>query len=336
MLVDRPDPEPGPGEVLIAPQAVGVCATDLELYDGVMAYYRTGQASYPLIPGHEWSGEVVAVGSGVKGLREGDRVVGEVSVGCGRCDQCRAGRYHVCANAQETGIMGREGALATRLVHPETATFAFPAALSWAAAALIEPTSVALYAARRGNCRGRRVAVLGAGTIGSLALQCARADGASWTLAANPSPRRLGLARELGADATLVIPSDPVGAAGALRRAAGDRGIAVVLVCTGAPAAIATAIEAVDPAGTLVLAGLTGESTLPIDVDRIVTKDLDVQGVNGSPGLWPETIALVASGRVRTEPLVSHRVGLQRAVEAFELVRARAPGTHKVIIEPQL
>lgn len=333
-IVERPDPRPAAGELLIAPQAVGICATDLELFDGTMAYYRTGQAHYPVIPGHEWSGEVVGIGDGVTGFKIGDHVVGEVSIGCGACDLCGSGKYHLCAQAQETGIMGRDGALATRLVHPAASTFAVSPELSWDAAALIEPTSVALNTAKRGACRGKTVLVIGMGTIGQLALQCAIAEGARHTIAANPSPRRLDLAKRLGADLVLPLASSAKDSTEELRRIF-DGPIAVVLVCSGAPSAVALAIEAAQAGGAIVLAGLTGELTVPVDLDLVVLKDLDVRGVNGSPSLWPEAVRLVESGAVRTDPLVTHRLPLWETARAIDLVRARSADTLKVLIHPQ-
>lgn len=333
-IVERPDPTPADGELLIAPQAVGICATDIEIFDGTMAYYRLGQARYPVIPGHEWSGEVVGMAEGVSGFRVGDHVVGEVSIGCGACETCKAGNYHLCADAQETGIMGRSGALATRMVHPASATFTISPELSWDAAALIEPTSVALNAAKRGSCRDKTVLVIGMGTIGQLALQCAIAEGARRTIAANPSPQRLELAKTVGADFVLPLQGSAKESVERLRRSF-DGPIEAVLVCTGAPSAIAVAIEAADPGGTIVLAGLTGEATVPVDVDLVVLKDLALRGINGSPSLWPETVRLVEDGVVRTEPLVTHRLSLAEMARAIDLVRARSADTLKVMVHPQ-
>src|SRR3954452_13541804 len=195
-LVERPDPEPGPGDLLIAPAAVGICGTDVEIFDGSMAYFRDGLSAYPVVPGHEWAGVVVDAGRDVRGFSAGDRVVGEVAIGCGHCVRCRAGRPHVCATRTETGIARRDGAMATRLVFP--AAHAHPVDLPARAAALVEPTSVALNAARRGEVAGRTVAVVGAGPIGLLVGQCARAEGAAAVLVADTRPDRLALAAQLG------------------------------------------------------------------------------------------------------------------------------------------
>src|SRR3954468_11415306 len=115
-LGERVDPTPGPGELLIEPTAVGICGTDIEIFDGSLAYFRMGIAEYPIVPGHEWTGTVVDVGPGVGGLSPGDRVVGEVAIGCGVCVRCLAGRRHLCSKRTETGIVHMDGAMASRLV----------------------------------------------------------------------------------------------------------------------------------------------------------------------------------------------------------------------------
>src|SRR6478736_3213750 len=168
-LVERPDPAPGAGQLLIAPSAVGICGTDVEIFEGSLAYFRMGIAEYPIVPGHEWTGVVVDVGEGVTGFSPGDQVVGEVPIGCGVCVRCRAGRSHMGAGRTETGIVHMDGAMATRMVFP--AAYAQRVELEPRAGALVEPTSVALHAVRRGRVAGQRVLIVGAGPIGLLAAQ---------------------------------------------------------------------------------------------------------------------------------------------------------------------
>src|SRR3954447_2574140 len=154
-LVERPDPAPGEGELLIAPSAVGICGTDVEIFEGSLAYFRMGLASYPIVPGHEWTGEVVDVGRGVAGFAVGDRVVGEVAIGCGVCARCRAGRSHLCARRTETGIVHMDGAMASRLVLP--AAYAHRVSVSPRGAAPGEPPAARTGTGRReSRTSGRR------------------------------------------------------------------------------------------------------------------------------------------------------------------------------------
>jgi 2-desacetyl-2-hydroxyethyl bacteriochlorophyllide A dehydrogenase len=315
-LVERPDPTPGEGELLIAPTAVGICGTDVEIFDGSLAYFRMGIARYPIVPGHEWTGEVVDIGKGVTGFSAGDRVVGEVAIGCGVCERCVAGRRHLCARRTETGIVHMDGAMASRMVFP--AAFAHRVDLAPRAAARVEPTSVALHGVRRGRVAGQRVLVVGAGPIGLLAAQCARAEGAASVTISDTRPDRLTLA------ATLAFPAF---------EGVGERDlIDVVILCAGGPVAIASAFAAVRPGGRVVALGLSGAPTIPFDFDGLVVRDVDLIGVLGSVGFWPDAIDLITSGRVQTAPLVTGTFGIERTRDALE--QLVTPGTLKVLIEP--
>ncbi|HEY6886716.1 MAG TPA: alcohol dehydrogenase catalytic domain-containing protein [Solirubrobacter sp.] len=344
-IVERPDPVPGEGQLLIAPTGVGICGTDIEIFDGSLAYFRMGIASYPIVPGHEWTGTVVDVGPGVSGFGPGDRVVGEVAIGCGVCVRCLAGRAHLCARRTETGIVHMDGAMASRMLYP--AAHAHRVELEPRAGALVEPTSVALHAVRRGRVAGQRVLVVGAGPIGLLAAQCARAEGAASVVVTDTREDRLTLAAALGFPRATTLPGEDElhasitpsggwGDAAAMRAvldAIGEQDlIDVAILCAGGPAAIAAAFAAVRPGGTVVAVGLSGAPTIPFDWDGMVVRDVDLIGVLGSVGYWPDAIELISSGRVKTEPLVTGAYPLDRTRDALEqLVK---PGTLKVLIQP--
>jgi threonine dehydrogenase-like Zn-dependent dehydrogenase len=362
-IVERPDPAPGEGELLIAPTAVGICGTDIEIFDGSLAYFRMGIAAYPIVPGHEWTGTVVDAGAGVTGFSAGDRVVGEVAIGCGVCVRCRAGRRHLCARRTETGIVHMDGAMASRMAFP--AAFAHRVELEPRAGALVEPTSVALHAVRRGRVAGQRVLVVGAGPIGLLVAQCARAEGADEVVVTDTREDRLTIAAALGfpgagalagveaggetrgggaggddphAGHAHGVPSGGWGDPAAFKAvldAIGERDlIDVAILCAGGPAAIASAFAAVRPGGTVVALGLSGKPTIPFDFDGMVVRDVDLIGVLGSVGYWPDAIELITSGKVKTEPLVTGAYPLDRTRDALEqLIK---PGTLKVLIQPQV
>ena len=331
-----PTPTPGEGELLIAPTAVGICGTDIEIFEGSLAYFRMGLAEFPIVPGHEWTGTVVDVGRGVTGFSAGDRVVGEVAIGCGVCVRCLAGRRHLCARRTETGIVHMDGGMATRMVFP--AAFAHRVELEPRAGALVEPTSVALHAVRRGRVAGQRVLVVGAGPIGLLVAQCARAEGAAEVVVTDTREDRLTLAAALGFPRVAAEPPGETGwgdpeAVDAVLAAVGERDlIDVAILCAGGPAAIAAAFAAVRPGGTVVALGLSGSPTIPFDFDGMVVRDIDLIGVLGSVGYWPDAIELITSGRVQTEPLVTRTYPLERARDALEqLVQ---PGSLKVLVCP--
>ncbi len=317
-LVERPDPAPGEGELLIAPTAVGICGTDVEIFEGSLAYFRMGIAEFPIVPGHEWTGTVVDVGSGVSGFSAGDRVVGEVAIGCGVCVRCRAGRRHLCAKRTETGIVHMDGAMASRMVFP--AAYAHRVELEPRAAALVEPTSVALHAVRRGRVAGparagrRRRPGRAAG--GAVRARRGRRVGRGHGHARGPA--RAGR----GAGPSAAPP--PPGERGWGDASRGHGSIDVVILCAGGPAAVASAFAAVRPGGTVVALGLAGAPAIPFDFDGMVVRDIDLIGVLGSVGFWPDAIALITDGRVQTEPLVTATVPLERTREALEqLVDAR-------------
>src|SRR4051794_5875170 len=195
-LVEKPAPQPGDGEVVIAPQATGVCGTDLHLIDGTFALSR-----YPVTPGHEFAGRVARVGAGVTGFHEGDPVCADPNVTCGTCRWCRAGASNHCPGLDPLGLT-RDGACAEFVRVPEANVFSLPTGVSPEVGALIEPLSCVLHAARRTpGWSGARVAVFGAGPIGLLAIAVALHRGAASVVAFEPQEGRRGAALAIGAEA---------------------------------------------------------------------------------------------------------------------------------------
>jgi len=309
----------GPTDLAVLPDAVGICGTDLELMSGEMTYLANGFASYPIVPGHEWTGIVAEIGSEVGGFAVGDRVVGECSVGCGSCAWCTSGSYHLCPRRTETGIAGRGGALATKFIFPSRAAHRVPLTVSAADAAFAEPIAVAYRALNRLQLRrDDALTVVGAGTIGLLTALLARALGTHDVQIVEIDPVR----REFAASLAFLVYSAP------------RRRTPRVVEASGTTSGIAVALDACLDGGSVVLLGLTGGETMPVDVDGLVVRDLTVRGSLGSPGVWSEVVDLLADGAIKPSRLVSHEFGLEDVAAAFALARRREPGVRKIIVRP--
>ena len=314
-LLDHDLPPAGPGDLLLAPLAVGLCATDLELLDGSMVYLRDGRAHLPLVPGHEWVARVVEPGVPGSGFAVGDVVVGECSIGCGNCPVCASGAYHQCPRRQETGVMNRDGALAQQLRFPARSAHSVPPGVVVEDAVFAEPTAVALRAVLRSGAERRsRVLVVGGGTLGWLAAAVFLDLLDAEVAALEPDAGRMERLASLG-----------VRAAGA----------GVVLEASGSRGGVAAALDRLGPSGRLVVIGLTGAESVPVDLDRVVVNDQVVLGSLGSPDVWPQALELLGRGRVRPSALVTHRYPLGAVGEAVATMRDRAPGTGKVLVLPQ-
>jgi L-iditol 2-dehydrogenase len=323
VVEDRPDPVPGPHDVLVQVASVGVCGSDVHYFE----HGRIGShvVEAPLVLGHEASGVVVEVGASVKRLAVGQRVSVEPGVPDFSCGQCLAGRYNLCEDMRFYATPPIDGAFAELVTVHEQFAHPVPDTLSDDAAALLEPLSVGLWACRKGEVgAGTRVLVTGAGPVGLVAMQAALALGAASVTVTDVNPHRLALARELGATDTLDVSASPVSSSGLW--------VDVLLECSGHPAATADAIRAVAPAGRVVLVGMGGdEMTLP--VSRIQERELIVTGTFRYAHTWPAAIALAASGRVQLDRLVTGHYGLDQVGDALTAARTDAR-TIKPVVRP--
>ena len=317
---DRPTPEPGPREVLVEIAAVGVCGSDVHYYE----HGRIGShvVRSPLVLGHESAGRVVALGPGAEKHAVGDRVTLEPGVPCGRCRECRAGRYNLCRDVRFFATPPFDGAFANFVTIHEDFAFALPDSVSDEAGALMEPLSVGIWACRKaGVAPGDRVLITGAGPIGLLALQCARAFGATEVTITDVSDERLELARRLGATRALRAGEDP-GEADAL------------IECSGHPAALAAGIAAVRPAGTAVVVGMGPEEEASVPLSLIQNREIWLTGTFRYANTYPTAIALVAEGRVDPEAIVTGRYGLDDAEAALRAGRDD-PANVKAMVVPR-
>lgn len=322
MLREVPVPAPKEGEALVSVRAVGICETDVHI-----TLHAHPSEEAPRIMGHEWSGIVEEIPDGV-GVKQGSRVVGEGMVYCGSCGLCLKGKINLCDSYREIGFT-LPGAYAQYLAAPARNLHEIPSSLSFEEAAMVEPTAVALHALQlSGFGPGESVAVLGPGPIGLLAIQIAMAMDASQVILTGTRENRLALGSQLGADRAFnVAQVDPVEA---VRRETGD-GPDLVLDAAGTHSSFDQAVRMVRKGGTVVLVGAW--ERVDWSPGMLIGKEMTLKGSLASPGAWRGSIDLVASGRVKVLPLVTHRFRLSEIAQAFDLVDRRE-GVIKALVTP--
>ena len=319
-------PRPGPSDLLVRIRAAGVCETDVHIYHASFPPSRL-----PLTLGHEFSGEVAAVGSEVADFRLGDRVVVEPCIVCGECRFCRAGRPNLCARLVHLG-MHVDGAFAEYVVAPARNAHRLPDGASFVAGALAEPFGCGLHGLQRARLQpGEDVLVVGDGFFGLVYTQLARALGAGRIAVLGHHAERLARAREQGADVA-VDERDPGVAEMATRMTEGF-GPAVVVDTVGTAASFARAVELAGQGGRIAIFGAAGRQAT-IEHHSILLKELDVVGALSSSDAWPELVSLLASGRIHPERLVSRVMPLDDLAEAFRLKASRAIDVVKLVITP--
>jgi L-iditol 2-dehydrogenase len=321
-------PSPGPHEVLCRVRAIAICGTDPHIIQG--HYPGFWPQEWPLIPGHEWCGDVVELGPGAAdlGWQTGTRVAGTSHAACGFCRRCVEGRYNLCERFGDLRVHHQyghnaDGAYADYVVHSIKSVFPVPDALSDEEAAMLDPAAIALHTVKRGgHAPGDTVVVVGPGVMGLLVAECARALGAGRVIVVGRGAR-LQKAAELGHETVDFTASDPVEAVRA----------DVALECSGDPEALATCVGMLRKGGRVAVIGIPMEDAR-IPLQRVVLDEIDVVGVRAAAGEMPQAIALAAAGRIRLAPLITHRFALEDFAAAYATFTERRDGALKVIVRP--
>ena len=317
-----PPPEAAEGQVVVRVRIVGLCGTDYRIWTG------DRPVRYPRVPGHEFVGHVAAVGPQVDRVAVGDRVVIEPNYSCQDCPLCREGNRNLCLKRTAVGI-DVDGCLAELVRVPARCCWPAPAHIRDDELVLTEPLAVVVRGVARGAVRaGEHVAVVGAGTLGLLALQVLRAHGTR-VLVVSRSARRFELARSLGAAATHALGDGPLEAAA--RDFSGREGVDLVVETAGTPEAVSHALDLVRPGGRVVLTGLPHEPT-PVSFFSVVRREVSLTGSMIYQDEFPEAMRLLAAGIVRARPLLTHRFGLDAVDRAF--AAHREPESIKVAVLP--
>jgi len=316
----RPLPTLGDRDVLVEVRSVGVCGSDVHYYE----HGRIGSfvVEKPLVLGHEVSGVIVDRATGAVKHPVGQRVALEPGVPCGRCSECRHGRYNLCQDVRFFATPPVDGAFARYVAIHEDYAFALPDELSDDAGALLEPLSVGIWACRKGGVGlGDRVLVTGAGPIGNLALQVARAAGATTIAVADVNPDRLARAAEVGATETIDLHERDL-----------DGTFDVLLECTGSDSLASDAILALRPAGSAVLVGMGPGLQAQLPIAAMQAREITVVGTFRYANTYAIAIALAAAGRVDLDGLVDARFPLEDVDRALRAGR-EDPALLKVVVD---
>ncbi|GGS09049.1 dehydrogenase [Streptomyces aureoverticillatus] len=322
-LVRRDVPVPGPGEALVRVAAAGICMSDRELYDGHRdaAYVR-----YPVTPGHEWAGTVAAVGAGVDAGLVGRRTVAEGFRACGTCERCRCGETSLCTGGYaETGFT-EPGAFADHLTVPARLLHPLADDADLRAAALLEPAAVIAAAVRTARPRpGERIAVVGAGTLGMLAVQLLAASTPAELVVVDPRAARGEQARVFGATAAL-SPDEAKDTGGHFD---------LVVETAGAPPTAASSCLLARRGGRVVLTGMFTPGAVGIDPVHLSLSQLEIRSVFGaSSAAWSEAVRAFGVGLLDPAALITHEFPLEEFGEAVALVGGGDPKTGKVLLRP--
>jgi L-iditol 2-dehydrogenase len=331
-LVDFPEPSPAADEVLLRVRACGICGSDIHGWDG-----STGRRRPPLIMGHEASGEIVSVGPQVEGWRVGERVTFDSTISCGKCGPCQRGHINLCENRRVLGVAPVEyrqhGAFAEYVTLPARILYRLPDTLSFEQAAMVEPVSIAIHAIQRVRIAPTDTAVVvGSGMIGLFVIQALRWAGAARIIAVDLEPKRLALARELGATDTLQ--SDLCDVPAEVARLTGGPGADLAFEVVGVSPTLNLAIACLRRGGSAVLVGnLAAKTDFPLQA--VVTRELTLYGTCSSAGEYPLCLDLISRGIIRVDPMISAVAPLTAGAAWFSRLTAKDGGQYmKVILQP--
>jgi L-iditol 2-dehydrogenase len=329
-VMEAPTPAPGPGDALVRIRRSGLCGTDLLVYDDLYRG-RKRPVPYPLILGHEASGEVVELGPRTSGPTPGTRVAIEAVTGCGACFHCVRGHYNVCQDWHHIGLT-IAGALAEFVVVPASSLIPLPDAVSFDSAAFLEPLATVVHTVERTRpAPGTPTAILGPGPLGLLHVQVLRAAGAGPIIVVGRpgDEARLALARSVGADEAVVL--DRAAATAYAAEMTGGVGMGLVIETAGTSEALQTALDMTAAYGTLATLGLVRKTE--IDALQVMRKNMTWVGVVASVRRhWAEALSLIESGRFNPDALITHRLPLDDALDGFTALRRRE--AVKVMYDP--
>jgi len=329
-VTDLPVPTLRPDELLVRVAACGICGSDVHGYDG-----SSGRRIPPIVMGHEAAGVVETVGADVSNFLPGDRVTFDSTVYCGSCPSCLRGEVNLCDRREVLGVScgdyRRAGAFAEFVAVPARIAYKLPHNLAFHEAAILEAVSVALHAVTLVPIRPESTAlVFGAGTIGLLLQQALKVAGCSRVVVSDIDSTRLKLSEQLGATVTLKSGPDLVSR---VMEVTNGIGVDVAVEAVGITPTISSAVDCVRKGGTVLLVGnITPEVTIPLQ--KVVSRQIRLQGSCASAGEYPQAIELMNTGRINVGPLITARASLDQGPRWFERLHSHEPNLMKIVLEP--
>lgn len=319
-------------EVIVQIHYSGICRSDIELLEGTHPHLVNKNAHYPLIPGHEWSGVVYKVGSKVKDFKVGDRVVGDVSLGCGNCVMCKTGHYNLCPSREVIGsYRNRQGSFAEYLRTHSRGLYKIPDNLSLRDAATVEAAATSAYAVKQSDVKyGDKVLIIGDGPIGLFAIQCAKAFGAAEVSVIGSSKEKMELSKSLGCTHTVSYREG--GEVEKLLELTKGELFDCVIETSGKVNGINNGLELLKPVGTLGLVGFYGEN-LDININKVVVKDVTIRGILASPNMFAPTLPNISNGNIEADKLITHEFDFEDIHKAFETGMNKKIVTVKVMVK---
>lgn len=327
-VTDLPTPHAGPGELVLRNQVCGVCGTDVHIYHGEPG---SADVNPPVVLGHEYSGEVVEVGKGVTGFAVGDHVTVDPNIYCGHCAYCQNGKKQLCPSMEAIGVT-RDGGFAQYSRIPASQAFKLEPTVPWEAAAMAEPLACCLHGIDLAGIQvGDKVCVVGGGAIGLLMVQLAKLSGASQIVLSEPNEKRRQVGLQLGANAAL-DPTRP-DAQEAFAQVLGG-GANVVIECVGNVPAVKSAFQFAGKVATVLLFSVPKvDATFDLPLFDVYKKELTIKGSFVNPDTHARAVALINSGKVDFDPIITHRFTLDQLPEAIAMQMSDA--SIKVVVEAQ-
>lgn len=327
-VADLPTPHAGPGELVLRNQVCGVCGTDVHIYHGEPG---SADVNPPVVLGHEYSGEVVEVGEGVTGFAVGDHVTVDPNIYCGHCAYCQNGKKQLCPSMEAIGVT-RDGGFAQYSLIPASQAFKLEPTVPWEAAAMAEPLACCLHGIDLAGIQvGDKVCVVGGGAIGLLMVQLAKLSGASQIVLSEPNEKRRQVGLQLGANAAL-DPTRP-DSQEAFAQVLGG-GANVVIECVGNVPAVKSAFQFAGKGATVLLFSVPKvDATFDLPLFDVYKKELTIKGSFVNPDTHARAVALINSGKVDFDPIITHRFPLDQLPEAIAMQMSDA--SIKVVVEAQ-